>query len=111
MRIGTSNKLAHYQCEYRELTEQTSLLQGQVAPLSASLAQLQSYLSVNGGDRNAVTQFKTTQRRLHSINSQINRNMIRLARLERQINEENMRLLSRINSMPYYSPRPRRRYY
>ena len=93
MRIGSQNKLAHYQCEYRELTEQTSMLQSQIAPLQAQISNMQQYCNVNNGDRQAMASLRQTISRLNSISSAIRRNTTRLATLERQIANEQQRIM------------------
>ena len=92
MNIQTSNKLVHLQYEYNELLEQTQMLQKQVEPLQVQLGQLNSYISVNHGDRCVMTQLRETQRRLNALVNQINRNRQRISNLEMRISQESARI-------------------
>lgn len=85
MRIATNNRLAHYQVEYQELNEQTAMLRNQLPGLEAQIAQLGNYLSVNGGDRMARSEYAKLRQRYSSISSAIRRNIVRMQTLQRQI--------------------------
>ena len=76
MRIATNNRLAHYQVEYQELNEQTAMLRNQLPGLEAQIAQLGNYLSVNGGDRMARSEYAKFRQRYSSISSAIRRNIV-----------------------------------
>ena len=93
MKIGTQNKLAHYQCEYRELYEQTMMLQNQVAPLQAQISQLQQYCAVNNGDRRQMTELRKSIQRLNTLSNTIKRNQMRMVTLQRQITTESNRIM------------------
>ena len=92
MKIQTSNKLAHLQCEYNELMEQTQILSNQIQPMLAQLNQLSQYLSVNAGDRLTLSKYKETQRRYNSLVNQVKRNNQRLNNLSMRIKQEYSRL-------------------
>ena len=92
MKIQTSNKLAHLQCEYNELMEQTQILSNQIQPMQAQLNQLSQYLSVNVGDRLTLSKYKETQRRYNSLVNQVKRNNQRLNNLSMRIKQEYSRL-------------------
>lgn len=93
MKIGTQNRLAHYQCEYQELCEQTQMLQGQVAPLQMQINQLQQYCSMNNGDRAQMANLRQQMTRLNTLVNTIARNQRRLQTLERQIATENNKII------------------
>jgi chaperonin cofactor prefoldin len=100
MRIQTQNKLAHLQCEYQSLSNQTAILQGQLSALNAELVQYNGY---NGGDRTIIARYRTLNSQAKTLNSQINRNINRLNRLQMSINTE----IARLNGCTV----SRRRYY
>lgn len=92
MKIGTSNRLAHYQVEFREISEQTTLLQSQVAGLQSQIHSLQAYLSVNQGDRNARANLSKLVQSYNSMSSSINRNLVRLQTLTSKMQIENNKI-------------------
>ena len=96
MRLQTNNKLAHYQCEYQELCEQTAMLQNQVPALQAQIAQLQAYCNVNCGDRAAIGNLKKLLTRMRTLSNNIARNQQRLNTLARQIQNEQARIQARM---------------
>lgn len=85
MRIQTSNKLAHLQAEYQELSEQTKALESQVSPLQCQVNQLYQYISVNSGDRKLLASYKDLNRKLQTLVNTIRRNNNRLASLQMRI--------------------------
>ena len=88
MKIATSNKLAHYQVEFQELQEQTAMLNAQLPGLMQQMRTMESYLSVNSGDRKARTEYTTLCKRYNSTCTTIRRNSMRLQTLQRQITAE-----------------------
>ena len=101
MKIQTQNKLAHYQCEYNEVYEQTLMLQNQIVPLQQQIGNMQRYLQVNGGDRKAMQDYKRLTAQLNTLNSSIRRNQTRLNTLSRQIYAEQNRMTMRANKQVY----------
>lgn len=96
MKIQTQNKLAHFQCEYNELCEQTQMLQAQIPALQAQVQQLYCYLNCNNGDKRARSDYSKALQRLNSLNNTIRRNQMRLVTLSRQIAQENARISNQL---------------
>lgn len=100
MKIQTQNKLAHLQCEYQSLSNQTMMLQNQLSTLSSELQQYQGY---TGSDRSIISRYKKLCTQHRVLRNQIQRNMVRLNKLQLSINTE----IARLNGYT----QPRRRYY
>ena len=94
MKIQTQNKLAHYQAEYQEVTEQTQMLRAQLPSLQQQILNMEAYLRVNNGDRKARTDYGNLVRRYNSLNNTIKRNCMRLETLNRQIAIENQKIIN-----------------
>lgn len=94
MKIQTQNKLAHYQAEYQEVTEQSQMLQAQLPALQQQIASTEAHLRVNGGDRKARTDYSNLVRRYNSLVNTIKRNNMRLETLSRQIAIENQKIVN-----------------
>lgn len=92
MKIQTQNRLAHYQCEYNEIIEQTQMLQSQLPALQDQVVAMQQYLNINNGDRKARSDYSKLIQRYNSIMCTINRNQMRLQTLQRQIMCENQKI-------------------
>lgn len=88
MQIGTNNRLAHMQCEYVELQERTKMLQNQLSPLAVQIQQMGTYIRTNQGDRNAAMQYRQLVKRYNTVNNTVKRNVIRLNKLQMNINRE-----------------------
>ena len=98
MKIQTQNKLAHLQCEYQELCEQTQMLQAQIPTLQAQVQQLYYYLNCNNGDKRARSDYSKALQRLNSLNATIRRNQMRLVTLSRQISQESVRISNQMTA-------------
>lgn len=94
MKIQSQNRLAHYQCEYNEVLEQTQMLQNQLPGLQDQLINMQQYLNCNNGDRKARTDYSKLLQRYNSISCTIRRNQMRLQTLQRQIMCENQKIIN-----------------
>ena len=94
MKIQTQNKLAHYQAEYQEVSEQSQMLQAQLPALQQQIASMETYLRVNNGDRKARTDYSNLVRRYNSLVNTIKRNNMRLETLNRQIAIENQKIVN-----------------
>ena len=94
MKLQTQNKLAHYQTEYQEVTEQSQMLQAQLPALQQQISSMEAYLRVNNGDRKARTDYSNLVRRYNSLNNTIKRNYMRLETLNRQIAIENQKIVN-----------------
>lgn len=93
MRIQTNNRLAHYQAEYTEICEQSTYLNNQLMYKRQELVNLQRYLYMNNGDKDARRRFSECQREFNSINTKLKNNNIRLYKLQRQITIERNKIL------------------
>lgn len=109
MRIQTSNKLAHLQAEYMEVSQQTACLENQVQFKRAQIAQLESYLCKNNGDRQMTMQYRKNCRELNTLCNKIARNKSRLANLQRGIQAESYRAQSGFTQPA--TRRPRKNYF
>lgn len=85
MKLQTNNRLAHYQVELNEVQEQTIMLQARLQPIQAELANLQSYLSCNNGDKYVRQQYKRKVMEFRSLCTKIRKNSVRINTLQRQI--------------------------
>lgn len=94
MKIQTQNKLAHYQAEYQEVTEQSQMLQAQLSSLQQQIASMEAYLRTNNGDRKARTDYSNLIKRYNSFVNTIKRNNMRLETLSRQIAIENQKIVN-----------------
>ena len=94
MKIQSQNKLAHYQAEYQEVTQQSQMLQAQLPNLQQQIANMEAYLRVNSGDRKARTDYSNLIKRYNSLNNTIKRNSMRLETLSRQIAIENQKIMN-----------------
>lgn len=94
MKIQSQNKLAHYQAEYQEVTQQSQMLQAQLPNLQQQIANMEAYLRVNNGDRKARTDYSNLIKRYNSLNNTIKRNSMRLETLSRQIAIENQKIMN-----------------
>lgn len=94
MKIQSQNKLAHYQVEYQEVTQQSQMLQAQLPNLQQQIANMEAYLRVNNGDRKARTDYSNLIKRYNSLNNTIKRNSMRLETLSRQIAIENQKIMN-----------------
>lgn len=106
MRIQTSNRLAHLQAEFMEISQQTECLQNQVEPKRAQIAQMEQYLCRNSADRHISQQYKKCCRELSTLCNKISKNKGRLMTLSRSIEQENIKA-----SMGYVTRRRTRRMY
>jgi len=88
MKIATGNRLAHYQIEYNELIEQTTLLNQTLIYKQQEYQVLCNYFSVNQGDKNARTRLNKSARDIKSLRSNIERNKRRMLTLQRQMKIE-----------------------
>lgn len=92
MRIQSQNRLAHYQCEYAEVSEQILMQQNQLPGLQNQIASLQQYLNCNNGDRKARSDYSKLVQRYNGICGNIKRNQMRLQTLFRQICAEKQKI-------------------
>lgn len=92
MKIQSQNRLAHYQCEYNEIVEQTQMLQGQLVGIQSQLVSMQQYLNVNNGNRRARTDYSKLLQKYNQMCNTINRNQMRLQTLQRQIMQESQKI-------------------
>ena len=107
MRVGTQNRLAHYQVEFQELQEQTAMLNAQLPGLMSQIQSLEAYLRANGGDRTAKQNYNNARSRYNQTCTAIRRNTVRMQTLQRQIAGECNKAMYGSTGMR----RPRRRYY
>lgn len=107
MKIGTQNRLAHYQVEFQELQEQTAMLNAQLPGLMSQLQSIEQYLRMNGGDRTARANYNGVRQRYNQTCTAIRRNTMRMQTLQRQIAGEcNKAMYGRTGTRM-----PRRTYY
>jgi hypothetical protein len=88
MRIGTTNSLAMLQTQYRELAEQTQMLECQLAPLLTQVQQYALYVRVNSGDSQGMRLYKEARRKYNTMYNTVIRNKQRLYSLSCRIQHE-----------------------
>lgn len=93
MKIRTNNRLAHYQVELNEVSEQTYMLQVNMGNLYQEINVLSNYLSVNSGDLHSRNMYKAKVKEYRSLKSKVNRNTRRIETLRRQIALEGSKMM------------------
>lgn len=94
MKLQAQNKLAHYQAEYQELSQQTQMLQGQLPAMEKQLQFMLAYLNENSGDRKVRADYSNLLRKYNALSNTIKRNCMRLNTLSRQIATENQKIMA-----------------
>lgn len=93
MKIQTNNRLAHYQVELNEVSEQTYMLQVNIGHLYQEINVLSNYLSANSGDLHSRNMYKAKVKEYRSLKSKVNRNTRRIETLRRQIALEGSKMM------------------